>query len=442
MASQPSNHPLHGIVDVDWAGLAPTGGKAIPGLLRGLCSTKTSVSSALQLGEILTYTMPGHFAASRAVPFLAHLACHPQTPRPYDVLSLLHELAAGVPGDRVPRFPDTVDIEAWRAEVTWVRSVGKSEAKQYFREQRDAAPNEQQRRRMVTQLAVLEQSDGQEALAAELATYEAIDAEVPRLLRLLTEPELRAGEFVPQEAANLLALFPQHAATIIPALRELQGASAVDDEDFASALYAIGMLAQSTDTDSTTYLEGFLAGESDDPRTVAAAVGVIHQLHDKAPEQAVTVLTPWIADPELAEVFPSPFADVNDHGYLLLTAGLLGERGRAARIAAYPTLFEESDPEAEDPSPLLADALELAFGARSAQHASVEPEAFDTFDAECQEVLWAVTELPAAAWKLPEVVETLTAWGLPSKRNTFLSFTGAGESDSPGDSTPGQSRRH
>ncbi|MDS1271220.1 hypothetical protein RIF23_13030 [Lipingzhangella sp. LS1_29] len=433
MASQPSTHPLSGIVDVDWRELAPDGGPAIPGLLRGLCSAESSVESALRLGEILNYPQPGHRAAPWAVPFLVRLACHPETPQPYDVLSLLHELAAGVPGDRVPRFPGPEDLAEWRSEVAWVGSVSVDEARNHFQKVLDTADTEQQRRRAGTQLAALDQPAGAEILAAELATYEALSGEVSHLLELVTDSQLRSGEFVPQETANLLALFPEHAETLIPALRALEGATFVDDEEFASVLYAVGMLAGPQDTDSTAYLERFVDGEEDDPRTVAAAVGLVHQLGEAAPQRVGTVLGPWLSTPDLAEVFPSPFADVDDHGYLALTARLLGEQGRWICIDAYPTLFAGVDPETDDPSPLLADAFELVFGPRSKQQDTAQPDAFDSYSQDRQEVLWAVTELPAAAWELPEVAETLAAWGLPDRRAEFLAFTGAVDADGDGD---------
>lgn len=416
MQSDTGEGPLRGVDDVDWPRHAGEGGAAIPGLLRELHTGEDPLEASLALGELLNYPAPGHAAAPGVVAFLVRIGCAPETPRPYDTLTLLHEFAAGHPGDNVPKRRD---VKLWRDEIAWTASADTAAVREKYQDWVAEAPDEQQRRRFTTQLRALERG-GAPLIAAELATYDAIRERIPRLMRLIHDPVLRGREFVPQELANLFALFPEQAEKLIPLLRAYERLSDIPEEDLPSALYAMGMLCDASDEKTVSELAGKVF-DSDDAMSFTAALTQVQLLGEKAPDQALEAFLPQLAAPGLDELFPSPYADIDDHTFAMLTAGLLGERARAAKSDSYGVLFAVWD-SGRDAGLLVADALELALGPRSQAQSEAHIADLDTH---AQQALRAIAALSAQTWERSGVPELLTAWGLPGVRSDFALSVGA-----------------
>jgi hypothetical protein len=414
MLNDSDQGPLRGVRDIDWKRHAGEGGEAIPDLLEQLHTSEDPLGAALELAEVLAYPAPGHTAAAGVVSYLVRIALDPGTERPYDTLTLLHEFAAGHPGDCVPRRRD---IALWRDEVASAVSVGDEEAVQRYQKWLAEAPDEQAHRRHSTQLRALE-GGGVALLAAELATYDAIRERLPRLMRLIHDTVLRNREFVPQEAANLFGLFPEASGTLIPLLRAYERLTDIPEEDLPSAVFAVGMLADTEDEGAAEWLSGKLF-ETDEATRLGAALGLVHQRGDKAPEPAAEALLEHLTSPDLDQTFPSPYADVDDHTFAMLSAGLLADRARAAKSDAYGVLFAVWDSE-RDPSLLVADALEFALGPRS--KVTAEPN-LSGVDAEGRRALQAVASVPEEVWD--GVAAMLQAWRLPRRRQEFAAAVGA-----------------
>ncbi|QVQ53993.1 hypothetical protein J4H86_09950 [Spiractinospora alimapuensis] len=420
MLSDSGDGPLSGVGDIDWRGRVGDGGEQVPELLAELHHSEDPLEASYALAELLNYPAPGHVAAPGVVSYLVRIATDAATVRPYDVLALLHEFAAGRPGDAIPR---PRDVQLWRDEVAWVSGHTVDEATDRYRTWIAEAPTEQRHRRHTTQLKALTTGGGA-LVAAELATHDAIRERIPRLMRLVHDPVLRNREYVPQEAANLFSLFPEEASRLVPLLRAYERLSDIPDEDLPSALFAIGVLSDESDARALELLESKVF-DADDATSIAAAVGQVHVFGTKVPEHTTEVLLPHLAAPDLDEIFPSPYADVDDHTHLMLTAGLLGERARGAKADAFGTLCAVWDAEV-DATLLVTDALEFALGPRSQASGDVAP---DSVDAHGRQALAAVATLSPQAWEHSQVSELAAAWGLPAERDAYVPLFGSDGSE-------------
>lgn len=178
-------------------------------------------------------------------------------------------------------------------------------------------------------------------------THEAVALGIPLYLDLLqnTSPNVRTT------AALVLSRFPEHAGITLPRLRQsLRGEPSRDAQ--ASLLLCLGKLRDS-DAATGEALDAGLRCGRDDPRRLAAALGLVLRDEEGAAPAAVRVAQEVLAHPE---TFPESYvfsaweieADPGQSLYEVLL--LLGpERGVFALLG----VLDES----EEPSDILIDTL-------------------------------------------------------------------------------------
>ena len=158
-------------------------------------------------------------ATAYAVPFLARLALDPRI-RQRDVI--LHLLVALAIGYDEAYLPGGVDIAGWRASVERIRTADPAQRLRELDAWVEAARDEADRQVRGMYRAVDDPTAELRSALDELAAYDAVRAEVPRLRGLLRDgdPRVRAA------AAYLTGWFPQEAPGSVSALRVLLAAEA------------------------------------------------------------------------------------------------------------------------------------------------------------------------------------------------------------------------
>jgi hypothetical protein len=252
---------------VDWEDLEHAYGSAedTPDRLRALLDAdpERRREARYWLSGSLAHQGTLYSASAPAVPFLVAAACERDVPDRTQVLALLAELAVGAPG----RF-------------TWSGfDLGAPHMRGWF--------------------------DGEDA-APFLASYEAVEAGLPRLLGLLRDPD----PLVRTHAAFTTALFSRHAAAVRDAVR----AAEIEERDpraIASQLLALGVLDNYLqDASSQARMRAHLDG----PVALAAAVALSYgaQPGRGAAPEALPVLRRSLcaAPPEPVEGLPWGDGDV------------------------------------------------------------------------------------------------------------------------------------
>lgn len=417
------NGPVQGADDIDWAGLAPDRGAEIPELLRALADPERAVDAVRELHEILVFPGAGNTAAPTAVGFLVDIAREADPDQAWPVLNLLHELAVSAAADHLPQRRD---VALWRDEVAWAAANDDDTVRAQYQSWLKEAPDEQQYRRMRHRAVAVAPEGGPALLQSELATYDAIRARIDDLLPLLRGADNRRGlDSAAEWTAYLLAWFPEEATKIIDAIT-----AAVAEvnpggwpDPLGAEVFALGMLADRDDITTTIYLGQQLLSRGPD-KALAAAVGLGLIHGEGAPRQCVDVIEERAAslDETFGVAWPSS-SGVEPAELGRLALGALGERSRQVRISTLPDGFEATAGVGE--APLVGDALDLVFGPRSEPHKPAEADAFDGYDSDQQEVLWAISGLPEEQWESADIPADLEVWGLPSVYEAFLEFTGA-----------------
>ncbi|MBB4930069.1 hypothetical protein F4561_000889 [Lipingzhangella halophila] len=442
---------------VDWGVLAPDRGKEIPTLLRdladdGAASGNDPVESLSTLYDIIHYPEPGYLAAPTAVEFLAAIACDPATApagrwRP---LSLLLELV--VP-DAAAWLPHGRDIALWRDEVAWVSATPVDEVRAQYQTWLDEASDEQEYRRMASRLAVLSRDDGPALLEAALATHDAARERVADLAGLLKGSENRRSiDGAAEWACYVLAFFPDEAESVLPALTQessllipgdLRSGSTGGDDPLSAELFALGMLARPEHAAVTVALAHQMAGgHLYNGFTAAVALAVIHG--ERVPQECLRRI---IRSGRSKIGYKGLFGDSWPHcgqrspeqlGFLAL--GRCGTATRGARVDMLPEVLAGA--EGDSRSIVVGTALEMVLGPRNDPHHDPDDYESADFDQDTLKVLWAIAELPEAAWESPGVLSALEAWGLPTERDAFRAFAGVDDDEStesePEAQAPGQ----
>ncbi|MFV2197677.1 hypothetical protein [Nocardiopsis sp. LOL_012] len=426
---------------VDWAALAPEGGERIPDLLASLAGSDAALSD---LHDIIRYPEPGHLAAPAAVGFLVDTACSPQTPAAdrWRPLSLLLELVCGHAEECLPA---PRNLALWRDEVAWVAATDREKALDQYRAWIAEAADEQEFHRLSDRLAVLERPEGAQVLRAALDTYEAVLARAGDLAALLKDPADRGGmDRAAEWASYVLAFLPDDAERIAA---EITGASQVllakdlrsaprppanlreamagtdGGEPLPAELFALGMLADPRDTDTTVALAHQMAG-GNLYNSFAASVAMVLLHGEDTPREALRRIG---RGGGTSTGYEGLFNESWPHcgtrspqvlGFLAL--GRAGTRARRLRLDMLPGLLEKE----EDSRALVAGvALETALGPRSRGFTAQEHVEAD-YGEDTLKVLWAVAELPASAWEDEEFTATLRAWALPTDREEFCALAG------------------
>ncbi|WP_160051662.1 hypothetical protein [Nocardiopsis sp. FR26] len=445
-----------GAENVDWAALAPEGGARIPELLGQLAGSDTALS---ELHDIIRFPAPGHLAAPRAVDFLVDTACAEPTPATdrWRPLSLLLELVAGHAEDRLP---EPRDLDQWREEVAWATSNDADTVREQYRSWAEEAPDEQHHHRMRNRLAVMERPGGAALLRAELETHEAVRARIPDLVGLLRGPDNRggmdrAGEWV----SYLLGFLAASVANTADAERitaEITGASQVllakdlrpapkpptslrdamtmtdSGEPLPAELFALGLVASPTDTDTSVGLTHQMAG-GNLYNSFAAAVAMVLIHGENTPREALRRIGRGGGTTVGYEgLFNESWPHCGGHsprvlGFLAL--GRAGDRARRLRLDILPGLVKGE----EDSRAVVTGAgLEMVLGPRSKGYTAEEHAAAD-YDEETLKVLWAIAELPDSAWEDEEFRDTLRAWALPDDPEGFRALAGVEAEPEPED---------
>jgi hypothetical protein len=191
---------LASLESVDWNKASHTRGLAtdVPDLLRALIDPSQDVRDAAlrDLADRLEHQMTVWSASSKAVPFLVEVLM--MGPADRALRRSVFDLLSGLVGAHLEVLPDRFDPEeyfgdvedpgTWRDEYRWTEHETDE---------------------------LLEQMSG----VWGKACYDAIEAELPRLMPLLQDPddELACG-FI-----SLLEIYPNSASSSVPPLRELVG---------------------------------------------------------------------------------------------------------------------------------------------------------------------------------------------------------------------------
>ncbi|MFE1079751.1 hypothetical protein ACFW31_14605 [Nocardiopsis alba] len=443
--------------EVDWASLAPEGGERIPELLE---TAATSDGALSDLHDIIRFPAPGHRAAPKVVDRLVDLAVSPETSdmdrwRP---LSLLLELVAAHPEDRLPR---TTDLAQWRDEVAWASSNDLEKVRAQYRTWSEEAPDEQHHHRMRNRLAVLEADDGVALLQAELDTYEAVLARVPDLVALLHDDRNRSGmdragewvsyllAFLPTESERIVSEITSASQVLLAKdLRPTPGASATSvseairqaalgsgGEPLPAELFALGLLGDPTDVDLTVGLTHQMAG-GNLYNSFAASVALVLIHGENTPREGLRRIgrgggTSMGYEGLFNESWPH-CGNRSPQVLGLLALGRAGDRSRRLRLDILPDLLKSDE---ESRALVAGVGLELVLGPRSKEHTLEEHTRAD-YDEETLKVLWAIGELPDDAWEDEEFTATLAAWAFPENAEEYRALVGVEPEDEPEPEAP------
>ena len=214
---------LAGLEEIDWGGLRHAHGPAgdVPGLLRALVSGSPAERrhAVHGLHGNIFHQGSRYEATAYAVPFLARLALDPRALQRDVIVYLLVALAIGYDEAYLPAG---VDVAGWRAGVERMHPADPAQRLREPGAGAGAGRDKAGRRARGMHRATGDPAAALRPALDELAAYDAVRAEVPRLRGLLGDgdPGVRAA------AAYLTGWFPQEAPGSVSALRVLLAAEA------------------------------------------------------------------------------------------------------------------------------------------------------------------------------------------------------------------------
>ncbi|MGP4022636.1 HEAT repeat domain-containing protein [Actinomadura sp. 3N407] len=417
--------PLEGLDDIDWASLRHAYGSAegIPAALRALRSP-SSDERGEALNERLWHSIwhqgTRYPATVATVPFLVALAADPATPDRAEIVHLLMMLSVGYPDDKLPHG---VDIAAWRADLRERRTLTPEGWERRLDAWVAEAPNEHQRDRRTW---LREKRDPQAELRAmeiDLAVYDAVLVGVPVLRPLLESPESGLRTWT----AALLGLFPEEAASSIPALSARLEAES-DAFALSNVITALGMLGHRP---AIPRIRTFLSGDRPVHRLAAATALVGLSEVDETVIGQLTVSSVW-----------ANLGHTDDAFRTLAASGSLESATRSLRNAeADPAAFDRAleglrtGPVAQTRL-MVGAALTFAFGILDLGDSSIhttapflagikvpydeeelpagdELEPFEDLDDRQRDVVRALADLPPDSWDDAVIETMLQAWGVP-----------------------------
>ncbi|MFJ1709757.1 hypothetical protein [Kitasatospora sp. NPDC088346] len=237
---------LAGLDEVDWAYL--DGGAGVLDGIRALCGEDEKVWEKALSGLFNSVFHQGsrYQASPFAVPFIARLAVAGPQPVREELMWLLTRLAVDWHDEY--DVATGIDITAWRAAAA---QVSPATVLSWYDGQLAVEKDEQRREQLLEARAAVAAGVPFDAGDAALRSYDAVLAELPRLLPLLAddEPGIRV------RTAYLLAWFPEASATTLPCLFDL-AESDCDPVVAATALVAAGLVGTSSlGSDFVPYLE-------------------------------------------------------------------------------------------------------------------------------------------------------------------------------------------
>ncbi|MGA4867125.1 hypothetical protein ACPB9J_31255 [Streptomyces lavendulocolor] len=250
---------LDGLNDVPWSSLrhAYAAADEVPGWLRQLNSRNSAQRNAAldQLFDSLFHQGSRSPASLAAVPFLARSALNVPAETRSGVLLLLIRLAVDWHDEY--ELPGTINTPAWRSLVA---ELNDPENLAWYDEQIAAATDPAARLHLTEMRAAEEQHTDPRDLA--LQCYDAVRAELPRLLTLLgaTDSTTRA------RTAHLAACYPEEAASSVPQLLD-RVTMETEPSVTAAILVAVGLLG---DAGTVPHITAHLASQEPAIRWAAA----------------------------------------------------------------------------------------------------------------------------------------------------------------------------
>lgn len=402
---------LAGLEEAGWAGLRHAYGPAgdVPGLLRALSSgSPAERRHALQAlyGNIF-HQGSRYEATAYAVPFLARLALDPRTLQRDAIVRLLAALGIGFDEAYLPAG---VDIAGWRASVERLRSADPARRQRELDAWVAAGADEAERRARAEYQAVDDPAARLRSARDELAAYDAVQAEVPRLRRLLRDgdPRIRAA------AAYLAGWFPQEAPGSVSALRVLLAAEARPGVA-ATAVVSAGLLG---DTGLIPRLRKGLSGPEPLVRwadaialarlgvTDADVAGVLAAACVDPPEPGPEPTVRFLGG-DLRGYAARTLAGLGDHLPLSVLDAVLDGLARTSEIAAFP---------------MAAAALRLTFPRGAPRplppyNQLTEPQ---------QRAVRTLAGLDPGTWRWGNFTSILRAWNLPTAHGECRAYAGLG----------------
>lgn len=394
------HNPLAGLDDVPWAQLQHSYGMAhdVPGHLRAMQAGAWEGRNppSAQLANRIVHQGTRSQAAVYTVPFLVRMALDPRLVNRHRFVGLLVAIAIGLDNNYLPNGYDPREDRAYlenlRGEADeWAQWIG------------EAADDEQRKQR--------EESWAQALIDAEavVCSYDAVREALPALAVLLTSGsgELRA------QTANLLAWFPECAATSIPLLKAFI-AEEGSPGAAATGVVALGLLGE---PETVPFIRRYLDSPIVELRWASAfaltrfgiadpdVVEVLEQVLARPPEKAKTMSFlsgsyMGLAAMALAET--SEATTLRAVGAVLLgLADCTGVEGFHDRYYAAHTLFT------------------VVFPGDPAE----PPQSFGDLSNVQQRVVRFVADHDGTAWP-PGAMDALRRWKVPTRHADLRAYAG------------------
>ncbi|MGW3244435.1 HEAT repeat domain-containing protein [Streptomyces sp. NPDC001070] len=410
----PRTDPLAELDSVAWSELTHAYGPAddVPGQLRALRSPERD-ERAKALHELygnVFHQGSRYEASAYAVPFLVGMAVDPATPDRAAILELVGALAIGYDESHLPAG---VDAAAWRSELEEFRAQDPAEVLARYDTWVAEAPTEGDRRVREMRRALFDFDRDVASAGAELAVYDAVRGELPRLGALLddTDPEVRAI------TAYVLAWFPEESGGTVPRLVRLLDGEA-NASVAASAIVALGLLG---DPSLSARLARYLTDRDRVLRWAAATALARLGGAGTGPDAVTEVVTELaLAGAEPPEPCPPgiPFHEGDLRGYAAASlTQLAGGVPDTSLDAVVDGIARTSGPAA---FAVTHAALSLAFGPE-------RPEALPAF-ADLrpvqQRLVRVLAGLDQATWRWGNFLGIVRAWGLPAERAALRAYAG------------------
>ncbi|WP_436787920.1 hypothetical protein [Yinghuangia sp. YIM S10712] len=404
---------LDGLDAVDWARLEHAYGPAedVPDQIRALCADEAAVREKA-LGALygnIFHQGSRYEASAHAVPFLVGLAADTNTPERGGILALIGSLTVGYEG----HLPQGVDIIGWRAEVEELRSGDREEMRRRVEEWVAEAVDEGDRRVREMQLRVFDPDASYLYARHELAVYDAVRAQVPRLTALLDDPDarVRAG------AVYVLAWFPEEARHIVPRLYALLAVERLPSV-VAGVLVASALVTSADDAETVGLLRQRIGADEPLVRW-AAAIGLARL--GATDEEVVAVLAAAVVEPPEQDAPGVAFHAGDLRGYASVALVAMDRTVAVGALDALLTgLARTSGPSA---FAVTSAVLYVAFGADKPRPLP----AYDELDDVTRKVVHALAELDERTWRWGNFLLMLGPYNLPRDRAECRRYVGLTE---------------
>ncbi|MFF8990413.1 HEAT repeat domain-containing protein [Streptomyces sp. NPDC014983] len=395
--------PLAGLDEVPWAQLQHSYGMAddVPGHLRAMRAGVWDgrYPPSAQLANHIVHQGTRSQAAVHTVPFLVRMALDPRLVNRHRRVRLLVAIAIGLDNNYLPNGYDPREDRENLANL-------RGEADDWAQWIAEAADDEQRGQREENYAQVLIDAE------AVVHCYDAVREALPALAVLLTStsPELRA------ETANLLAWFPESAATSIPLLKAF-----IDDEGSpgaaATGVVALGLLGEPA---TVPFIERYLDSPIVELRWASAFALTRFGIAGPA---VVDVLTQVVAGPpEKSETM-----SFLSGSYSGLAAMALAETSEATTLRAVDAMLvglaARTGVEGFYDRYYTAHTLfTLAFPGDPAE----PPRSFGDLSDVQQRVVRFVADQDKAAWP-SGATDALRRWKVPTRHSDLRVYTGIGQ---------------